>query len=387
MNNPIAVLDAPYRFGPPTLVDVTTSVPTDADTAPTWQVYEDGSAMSGQSGTLTKLASLTGVYEATFTPTTANGFEVGKDYTLVVAAQVDGVAGVYKIGFVVDVRSSTLSSAIIGVSALANAANENAQLAATHGNTLVSRLSSSRAGYLDKLNVAGTLAHSGNADTFKADVSGLASQSSVNALPTAAAVASAVAGSTPAAGFFDNQPASGGDPSDWPAAKAAIAAIETRVQLGVPNAAPGASGGVARKSDVDSIEGGGGGTVIPVNQVAVPLEQTWILTSRGSALVGELALYCYDTDEKLYAIDFRRDLPTNGTLVELLAAEIVTGEADGLTFGADSDVDEWGVDGTQAKLLIEAVTAGTYVVEVRVRYSAAAGGSIATARVKLIVRD
>lgn len=39
--------------------------------------------------------------------------------------------------------------------------------------TLLSRLSSDRAGYLDKLNVSGTLAHSDAAATYRADVSGL----------------------------------------------------------------------------------------------------------------------------------------------------------------------------------------------------------------------
>jgi hypothetical protein len=40
--------------------------------------------------------------------------------------------------------------------------------------TLLDRLTAARAGYLDKLNVSGTLAHSDAADTYKADVSGLA---------------------------------------------------------------------------------------------------------------------------------------------------------------------------------------------------------------------
>lgn len=40
--------------------------------------------------------------------------------------------------------------------------------------TLVARLTADRAGYLDKLNVSGTLAHSDAANTYKADVSGLA---------------------------------------------------------------------------------------------------------------------------------------------------------------------------------------------------------------------
>jgi hypothetical protein len=333
MNNPIAVLDAPYRFGPPTLVDVTTSVPTDADTAPTWQVYEDGSAMSGQSGTLTKLASLTGVYEATFTPTTANGFEVGKDYTLVVAAQVDGVAGVYKIGFVVDVRSSTLSSAIIGVSALANAANENAQLAATHGNTLTSRLSSLRAGYLDKLNVAGTLAHTSNADTFKADVSGLASQASV-----------------------------------------------TDIQTKIGN--PASPSGNTLAKMIDDVEGGGGGGYTPpISQIAVPREQTFDLVRGASGWAADRKHVTVD-DEDIYAVDFHRALATNGRLGDLVAAEVISGDAEGLVVDSDS----FGVDKSLAKFKANAVTAGTYEIRVTVEKSPESGGGEISADIVFVVR-
>jgi len=45
---------------------------------------------------------------------------------------------------------------------------------------LEGRLTADRAQYLDNLNVSGTLAHTGNADTFKADVSNLATSSQVN---------------------------------------------------------------------------------------------------------------------------------------------------------------------------------------------------------------
>lgn len=60
--------------------------------------------------------------------------------------------------------------------------------------TTNSRLTSTRAAYIDKLNVAGTLAHTGNADTFKADVSALATSTAVAAVkadtgPTATTVA------------------------------------------------------------------------------------------------------------------------------------------------------------------------------------------------------
>ena len=43
----------------------------------------------------------------------------------------------------------------------------------TNVSTLTTRLSATRAGYLDKLNVTGTLAHSNDAGTYKADISGL----------------------------------------------------------------------------------------------------------------------------------------------------------------------------------------------------------------------
>mgnify|MGYP000855401995 CR=1 FL=1 len=47
--------------------------------------------------------------------------------------------------------------------------------------TLLGRLTAGRAGYLDKLNVSGTLAHSNAADTYKADVSDLATSSALDA--------------------------------------------------------------------------------------------------------------------------------------------------------------------------------------------------------------
>ncbi len=45
---------------------------------------------------------------------------------------------------------------------------------------LEGRLTAARAGYIDKLNVAGILANTNNADTFKADVSGLATASALS---------------------------------------------------------------------------------------------------------------------------------------------------------------------------------------------------------------
>lgn len=70
--------------------------------------------------------------------------------------------------------------------------------------TLLSRLSSARAGYLDKLNVSGVLAHTNNASSFMADVSAIPNTTAFEArtLPTAdyatlsgqGAIASAITG-------------------------------------------------------------------------------------------------------------------------------------------------------------------------------------------------
>lgn len=66
----------------------------------------------------------------------------------------------------------------------ADAALSSAYAAATaasgSASTLLGRLSADRAGYLDKLNVSGTLAHTDNASSFMADVSGLPSASAIS---------------------------------------------------------------------------------------------------------------------------------------------------------------------------------------------------------------
>lgn len=63
-------------------------------------------------------------------------------------------------------------------------APDNATISTIAGNVddLETRLTAARAGYLDKLNVSGTLAHSNDASTYKADVSGLATSTQVGAI-------------------------------------------------------------------------------------------------------------------------------------------------------------------------------------------------------------
>ena len=69
--------------------------------------------------------------------------------------------------------------------------------------TLLSRLSADRAGYLDKLDVSGTLAHSGAADTYKADVAALALEANVQG--HAAAALEAYDGPTRAEALADKE--------------------------------------------------------------------------------------------------------------------------------------------------------------------------------------
>jgi hypothetical protein len=81
------------------LIDVITSHPTtgaatDADSTPTFAVYEEVTDTDiGVGGNLTKRTSLTGNYRGQFTASAANGFELGKFYTVVASATVNAIAG------------------------------------------------------------------------------------------------------------------------------------------------------------------------------------------------------------------------------------------------------------------------------------------------------
>lgn len=79
--------------------DAITSTPftgaaVDADSPPTFAVYEEATDTDiGIGGSMTKRTALTGNYRGTFTASVANGFEVGKWYSIVASATVGGVVG------------------------------------------------------------------------------------------------------------------------------------------------------------------------------------------------------------------------------------------------------------------------------------------------------
>lgn len=182
--------------------------------------------------------------------------------------------------------------------------------------------------------------------------------------------------------------------SSAPTVEQIIAGLDSTAVPGTPTAGSYAerfskiqtSGNVATTSDAQA-----GTASIPVNQVAVPDSRKWVLTSKGTALIGEKALRTYIAEPMLWAIDFRHDLPTNGTLANITDVEVISaldanGDAivDGISFNTESAA-TFGVDKTESKFQITTVTAGTYVIEATVSYAAAVGGGSRKARVTLVV--
>lgn len=68
---------------------------TDADSAPIYRIYEDETATPLLTGSLAKLddANTTGFYTERVQLTAANGFEVGKSYTIYIEATVGSITG------------------------------------------------------------------------------------------------------------------------------------------------------------------------------------------------------------------------------------------------------------------------------------------------------
>lgn len=74
--------------------DPATGAVSDADSTPSFAVYEESTDTDiGVGGSLTKRTSLTGNYRGSFTASSANGFELGKFYSVVASATVGSVAG------------------------------------------------------------------------------------------------------------------------------------------------------------------------------------------------------------------------------------------------------------------------------------------------------
>ena len=83
--------------------DPDTGVLTDADSVPTYRIYEDEVSTPVKTGTMSKLddANTTGFYSASLTCSTQNGFRSRKTYNIYIEATVDSDKGGISYSFLV----------------------------------------------------------------------------------------------------------------------------------------------------------------------------------------------------------------------------------------------------------------------------------------------
>lgn len=80
---------------------------TNADSAPSYRVYEDETPTPVLTGTMSALeaTNTTGLYTEEVDCTTENGFEKGKSYTIYIEATVDGNTGATCYGFTITAKN------------------------------------------------------------------------------------------------------------------------------------------------------------------------------------------------------------------------------------------------------------------------------------------
>jgi hypothetical protein len=103
---------------------VDTGVLTDADSVPSYRIYEDETGTAILTGSMAKLddANTTGFYSEQITLSAANGFENGKSYSIYVSAAVNSVTGGQTFNFKVDVPDVNVVSMANNVMTAAAAA-------------------------------------------------------------------------------------------------------------------------------------------------------------------------------------------------------------------------------------------------------------------------
>jgi hypothetical protein len=90
------------KLGDTITYDFTTHNPatgavSDADSTPTYEVFEDDNDTEILSGNATKRTGKTGDYRVSIAATSGNGFEIGKSYNVIVAATVNSIAAKSRI--------------------------------------------------------------------------------------------------------------------------------------------------------------------------------------------------------------------------------------------------------------------------------------------------
>lgn len=88
---------------------------TDADSVPAYRVYEDETGTAILTGSMAKLddAGTTGFYSEQLTLSAANGFEVGKSYSIYITAAVNSVTGGSHHTFKVELAPATAAALTI----------------------------------------------------------------------------------------------------------------------------------------------------------------------------------------------------------------------------------------------------------------------------------
>lgn len=139
-----------------------------------------------------------GCHEVAVAATEGNGFAAGNEYAVFCSLAVDsqnptGFIGAFKLDRPqVEVKEID-GSAVAATSGKLHVLDDEGNAVANEAkqdiidglvDDLVGRLTEARAGYLDNLNVGGTLANTNNADSFKANVSALATAAALEALQT-----------------------------------------------------------------------------------------------------------------------------------------------------------------------------------------------------------
>lgn len=104
--------------------DVATGAGTDADSVPSYRVYEDETGTAILTGNMAKLddTNTVGFYSEQITLSAANGFEVGKSYSIYITATVDSVAATQSHNFkVIATPASAPSAATVAAAVWAEA--------------------------------------------------------------------------------------------------------------------------------------------------------------------------------------------------------------------------------------------------------------------------
>jgi len=112
---------------------VTTGASTDADSVPTYRIYEDETGTAIATGSMAKLddANTVGFYSEQITLSAANGYEVGKCYSIYIASTVSGVSATKSENFnVIATPAAAMTAADIRAALGMASANLDTQLTA-----------------------------------------------------------------------------------------------------------------------------------------------------------------------------------------------------------------------------------------------------------------